>query len=225
MTKPVLAEGIGSALLLYVIVGSGIAAETLAGDSGVRLIAHALAVGLALGVLIAMLQTVSGAHFNPSVTLAFWHTKRLSGSEATRYVTSQVIGAAVGVVAANLSFEEAVVSISTTTRRGIGMTFAEAVATFVLVLMILALARTRRSGAVPIAVGAWVASAVFATSSTGFANPAVTLARVLTDTYTGIAPSSVPAFLAPQLIAGLAAAGTALFMFPEPITQKVSSDQ
>jgi glycerol uptake facilitator-like aquaporin len=224
MTKPVLAEAVGSALLLYVIAGSGIAAETLAGDSGVQLMAHALAVGLALGVLIAMLQTVSGAHFNPSVTLAFWQTKTVSGSEATRYVTSQVVGAAIGVVAANLSFEEAVVSISTTTRSGIGVAFAEAVATFVLVLVILALVRTHRSGAVPVAVGAWVASAVFATSSTGFANPAVTLARVLTDTYTGIAPASVPAFLAAQLIAGLAAAGLALVIFPEPITQKAASD-
>ena len=220
MNRRVLAEAVGTALLLYVIVGSGIAAETLAEDPGVQLFAHAMAVGLGLGALIAMLQTVSGSHFNPSVTLAFWRTRSIAGVEATGYVAAQIIGAIAGAVAANLSFETALVSISTAKRGGLGVLFAEAVATFVLVLIILALVRTNRPAAIPIAVGAWVASAVFATSSTGFANPAVTIARIFTDTYTGIAPASAPGFLIAQLIAGFAAAGLAIVFYPKPVQQQ-----
>ncbi|MGQ0849652.1 MAG: aquaporin [Actinomycetota bacterium] len=190
MNRRVLAEALGTSLLLYVIVGSGIATETLADDPGLRLFAHAIAVGLGLGAVIAVLQTVSGSHFNPSVTLAFWRTRQIEGSEAAGYIAAQVIGAIAGVLAANLSFETALLSISTTARGGIGLVFAEAVATFVLVLAILALARTGRPAAIPIAVGAWVASAVFATSSTAFANPAVTIARIFSDTYTGFPASS-----------------------------------
>jgi glycerol uptake facilitator-like aquaporin len=223
MSKQVVAEALGTSLLLYVIVGSGIAAETLSIDAGIQLLVHAIAVGVGLGALIAMVQTVSGSHFNPSVTLAFWRTRMVSGLVATRYVAAQMIGAIAGVVAANLSFEAAIVSISATGRTGPGPLLAEGVATFVLVLVILALVRTNRHGAVPVAVGAWVASAVLATSSTGFANPAVTVARMLTDTYTGIAPASVPSFLASQLVAGLAAAGIAVVFYPEPVPQRTAT--
>lgn len=223
MNRRLLAEALGTSLLLYVIVGSGIAAETLADDPGLRLFTHAIAVGLGLGALIAMLQTVSGSHFNPSVTLAFWRTRSIEGSQAAGYIAAQVIGAIAGVLAANLSFETAVVSISTTTRGGAGLVFAEAVTTFVLVVLILALARTGRPAAIPFAVGAWVAAAVYATSSTGFANPAVTIARIFTDTYTGIAPTSVPAFLTAQVIAGFAAAGAAAVFYPEPVRQQAPS--
>lgn len=223
MSKQVLAEALGTSLLLYVIVGSGIAAETLTSDPGIQLFVHALAVGLGLGALVAMLQTVSGSHFNPSVTLAFWRTKTISGTVATGYVAAQIIGAIAGVVAANLSFEAAMVSISTTRRTGPGLVFAEGAATFVLVLVILALVRTNRPRAVPVAVGTWIAAAVFATSSTGFANPAVTIARIFTDTYTGIAPGSAPAFLTVQLIAGIAAAGLAVVFYPEPVPQHATT--
>ena len=122
----------------------------------------------------------------------------------------------VGVVAANVSFEQAAISISSTARGGMGLVIAESAATFVLVLVILALARTGRAVAIPAAVGAWVAAAVFATSSTGFANPAVTFARVFTDSYTGIAPASVPAFLAAQLAMGVLAALVAVVLFRDP---------
>lgn len=218
-----MAEALGTSLLLYVIVGSGIAAETLSADPGVQLFTHAVAVGVGLGALIAMLQTVSGSHFNPSVTLAFWRTKTLSGTETARYVTAQVIGAVAGVTAANLSFAEAITSVSSTARSGLGLVFAEAVATFVLVLVILALVRTNRSHAVPLAVGAWVASVVFATASTGFANPAVTIARMFTDTYTGITPASVPGFLLAELIGGLAAVWVATVFYPDPVPQPAST--
>lgn len=220
MSRELAAEGLGTALLLYVIVGSGIAAETLSTDPGVQLFAHALAVGLGLGVLIAMFQTVSGSHFNPSVTLAFWRTGVVTGGEAARYVAVQVVGAIVGVVAANLSFDLDIISISSTARDGMGLVIAEAIATFVLVLVILALVRTGRDGLVPAAVGAWVASVVFATSSTGFANPAVTIARMFTDTYTGIAPASVVPFLTAQLVAGLLAAAVAIVLYSDQVPQQ-----
>lgn len=216
MTRPVLAEALGTSMLLYVIVGSGIAAEMLTNDTGLQLMAHALAVGAGLGALIAMMQTVSGSHFNPAVTVAFWRVKSIDGVEVVRYATAQISGAIVGVVGANWSFGEAMVSISTTSRGGIGLVVAEGIATFVLVLLILALVRTDRSGAVPAAVGAWIACVVFATASTGFANPAVTLARVFTDTYTGIAPAFVPGFLVSQTVAGLLAASAAMIFYPEP---------
>lgn len=223
ITRRVFAEALGTSLLLYVIVGSGIATEILALDPGVQLFTHAIAVGAGLGALIAMLQTVSGSHFNPSVTLAFWRTRSISGIDATRFVAAQIVGAIAGVVAANLSFGHGMVSLSATVRGGAGLVFAEAVVTFVLVLVILALVRTNRPGTVPVAVGAWVATAVLATSSTGFANPAVTVARIFTDTYTGIALASVPTFLFAQLIGGLAAAGIAVHFYPEPVRQQAST--
>ena len=215
MNRRVAAEALGTALLVYVIVGSGLVAQSLSDDAGLRLFTHAIAVGLGLAALIAMLQTVSGSHFNPSVTLAFWRIRAIEGTEATRYMAAQIIGGFAGVVAAHMSFEKALASVSTTTRGGLGIVLTEAVATFVLVLVILALVRTGRTAAIPIAVGAWVASAVYATSSTGFANPAVTIARIFTDTYTGIAPTWVPGFLIAQVVAGIAAAAAAIHFYPE----------
>jgi glycerol uptake facilitator-like aquaporin len=211
------AEAIGTALLLYLVVGSGIAAERLGQDATSQLLAHALSVGLGLGVLIAIFQTVSGSHFNPSVTIGMWRTGHLDRNTGIRYLLAQVGGAVVGVIGAHVSFDVSMVSISRTARGGAGLVLAEGVATFVLVLVILALVRTGRSAQVPVAVGAWVASVVFATSSTGFANPAVTLARVFTDSYTGIAPGSVAGFLAIQLIAGFAAPYLASHLFPDQV--------
>lgn len=211
------AEAIGTGLLLFVIVGSGVAAERLSADGAVQLLAHALVVGLGLGVLVLLFQTVSGSHFNPSVTLVFWRTGGVSGPEAIRFVGAQLLGAMVGVIAANLTFNLAAATISTQERAGLDLILAEAVATFVLVLVILALVRTGRASAVPAAVGAWVAVIVFATSSTGFANPAVTIGRVFTDSYTGIAPASVIGFVVVQLLAGVAAAPVARVFYPDPI--------
>lgn len=222
MTRDAAAEGVGTAGLLFIIVGSGIAAQTLAVDPGLQLLAHGVSVGLGLGVLIALFQTLSGSHFNPSVTIAFWRTNNVSGVGAIRYVVAQVVGAVLGVALANLTFGARMVTISATVRSGSGLVVAEAIATFILVLVILVLVRTGRPAAVPAAVGAWVAAIVFATSSTGFANPAVTLSRMFTDSYTGIAPSSVIGFLAAQLIAGFAAALAADLLFPEHVTRRAT---
>ena len=219
MTRASAAEGVGTALLLYVVVGSGIAAERLGNDAAAQLIAHAVAVGLGLAVLIALFQTVSGAHFNPSVTLAFWRSGAINGRGATGHVSAQLVGAVVGVAAANFSFGVGMLDASTTERGGAGLILAEFVSTFILVLVILALVGTDRARAVPFAVGAWVAAIVLATSSTGFANPAVTVSRVLTDTYTGIAAASVPGFVIAQLVACTLSVPVAHSLFPENARQ------
>lgn len=217
MRRDVVAEGVGTALLVYVIVGSGIAAESLSSDRAVQLLAHALIVGMALGALVDMLQNVSGSNFNPSVTLAFWRSGGIGLPEAVTYMSVQVIGAIAGAILANVTFDLPAVSLSTTTRSGLGLVVAEAIATFVLVLIILSLVRSGRAGHVPAAVGAWVAAVVFATSSTGFANPAVTVARMLTDSFTGIAPASVTGFLSAQLVAGWSASLVARSLNPEHV--------
>lgn len=218
-----MAEGLGTGLLLYVIVGSGIAAESLGSDRAVQLLAHALVVGLGFAVLIALFQTTSGSHFNPSVTLAFWMTRQVGRRAALGYSVAQVLGGIAGVVVANVTFDLPALAVATTAREGLGQMAAEAIATFVLVLVILCVVRTGRAAIVPAVVGAWVAAIVFATSSTGFANPAVTIARTLTDSYTGIAPASVAGFLAAQLLAGLAAALVAPRFDPETEPRTVTA--
>ncbi|HEX6287492.1 MAG TPA: aquaporin, partial [Acidimicrobiia bacterium] len=134
MRRKMVAEALGTALLLYIVVGSGIAAQQLVGDRGVGLLAHALAVGLGLGVLIAMLQTVSGAHFNPSVTLAFWRLRAIDRSQAAGFAVAQIAGGIIGVALANWSFGEPPIAFSSSERAGAGLLVAEAIATFVLVL-------------------------------------------------------------------------------------------
>ena len=208
------AEFLGTALLLYVIVGSGIAVERLGQDGAGQLLAHAIAVGAGLAALIALLAPVSGAHFNPAVTLGFWLVRAIPGRGALAYVAAQVGGALVGVAVANATFGEGFLAVSETKRGGIGQPAAELIATFVLVLLILGLVRSGRSAFVAPAVGAWVTAIIIATVSTGFANPAVTLARVFTDTYTGITPASASVFLAAQFAGGALAAAVAVFLFP-----------
>ena len=208
------AEAIGTGLLLFVVVGSGIATERLGADAAAQLLAHALTVGLGLAALIAFLGPVSGAHFNPAVTLGFWRTGGIPTREALAYVGVQLAGGVAGVVLANLTFGEAAMAMSSIDRNGLGLAGAEFVVTFVLVLLILGLVRVDAVPAVAPAVGAWVAAGIFGSASTGFANPAVTLARIGTDSYTGIAPVSVPAFVGAQLIAGLAAAAVAVVLYP-----------
>ena len=223
MTRDVAAEWLGTTLLLFVIVGSGIAARELGSDGAGQLFAHAVAVGLALSVLILMFQTVSGSHFNPAVTIGFWRQGSMNGPTALRYVAAQLVGAVSGVVLANLSFGVPAVSIATTERTGFGSALSEGVGTFVLVLLILALVQSGRATAIPAAVGAWIAAIVFATSSTGFANPAVTIARMFSDTYTGIAPSSVPTFLVAQLVAALLAVPVAKALYPSHVKQTANA--
>ena len=207
-----LAEGLGTALLLVLVVGSGITVSG-DGDATTQLFAHAVVVGAGLAALIATLAPVSGAHLNPVVTAAAWWSGAIGTRLAGAYVAVQPVGAAVGVAVAHASVGLAPAAVATTPRDGIGLAVGEVVATAVLVLVILALVRTGRESAVPGAVGAWIAAAVVATSSAAFANPAVTLARTLTDTWTGITPASVPGFLLGQL-AGLAVAvGTAEVLY------------
>lgn len=216
--RALVAESLGTAVLLFVIVGSSFMAEGLGTDLASGLLAQAIAVGVALGAAIVVFQVVSGSHFNPAVSLAMWRTKQLTGIETAGYVAAQCIGGLAGVLVAHASFERALVSVSDIQRNGLGLLISEAVATFILVLVILILVRSGRASAVPVAVGAWVTAIVFATASTGFANPVVTVARAFTESGAGISPSSVTAFVGVELIAGLLAVPVARFLIPiEPI--------
>lgn len=210
------AELLGTAGLLLAIVGSGVAAASDEGTSA-QLFPHAVVVGAALGALIMTFGSVSGAHFNPAVTLVDALFKGLGPWLAGGYVVAQLGGAVVGVVGANLLFGFPAVAVATTERAGWALAASEGVATAGLLLVIFGVARSGNTRAVPAAVGAWLAAAIYFTSSTSFANPAVTVARVLTDTYTGIAPTGVPAFLAAQLVGAAAAAGLIAWLFrPDP---------
>lgn len=207
-------EALGTALLLYLIVGSGIAVERLSSDGAVQLAVHAIAVGAGLGAVIAFLMPVSGAHFNPSVSIGLVLGDELDRSAVLPYIAAQFVGAVAGVVIANATFGEPAIGLAATARAGLGQPVAEFIATFVLVLLIVGLVRTDRIAMIPAAVGAWVMAIVVATVSTGFANPAVTVARMLTDTYAGIQPSSAVPFLVAQVMAAFAAGACALILFP-----------
>lgn len=210
------AEGLGTAMLLAVIVGSGQAVERLGADPAVTLFIHAVVVGAGLAVLIAMFLPISGAHFNPVVTLAVLVGGGIGRGTAARYLAVQSIGAVLGVLVANLMFGSDVLGMSGTVRDGIGRFSGEIFATFGLVLVILVLVAHGRLSAIPISVGAWVATVIVATVSTGFANPAVTVARMFTDSYTGIAPASVPAFVAAQALGAILAVAAVWLLRPDP---------
>lgn len=204
MTRRLVAEALGSAALLAMVVGSGIMGEQLAGGSvAVALLVNALATAAGLVVLIVGLGPISGAHFNPAVSLAQALGGRLSWRELPGYVLAQVGGAVVGVVAAHAMFGQALLQTSQHARTGRGLWWSEVVATAGLVLTLEAVSRAR-AAVVPYAVGLYILSAYFFTSSTSFANPAVTLARTLTDTFAGIRASDAPMFLVMQ---GLGAVG------------------
>jgi glycerol uptake facilitator-like aquaporin len=194
------AEGLGSGLLVSLIIGSGIVAR-LGEGAPLALLQHAVAVGAGLAALIVVTQPVSGAHLNPLITAAAWRSGALRGPVALATVGAQLVGASLGAVVTAVSFGDAPIAISTVARGGFGVLVGEAVATLGLVLVILGLVRSGRASAIPVAAGAWVTAAILATSSTGFANPAVALARVLTATATGLAPASLPGFLGAQAVA------------------------
>lgn len=209
------AEILGTGLLVTVVVGSGIAAQRLSPDDvGLQLLENSLATALGLAVLIMMFQTVSGSHFNPLVTL----TDRILGADLTpaaivAYIASQIVGAIGGAVLANAMFATAT-SISHTDRLTPGHLLGEVVATAGLILLIFALARTDRVAVIGPAVGAYIGAAYWFTSSTSFANPAVTIGRTLTDSYAGIAPASAPAFIAAQIVGGALGTALALALYP-----------
>ncbi|MEE2979997.1 MAG: MIP/aquaporin family protein [Pseudomonadota bacterium] len=199
------AEGLGTAALLAGVVGSGIMAERLAGgNDAVALLANTAATGAILAVLILVFGSISGAHFNPAVTLAFVLRRRIAGRDAVAYGAVQVIAALIGVGLAHVMFGEPLIQHSTTMRAAPGMWLAEVVATVALVGTILACLRWR-PGAVPYAVGLVISAGYWYTSSTSFANPAVTLGRAFTDTFSGIRLADAPAFIAAQLIGAILA--------------------
>jgi glycerol uptake facilitator-like aquaporin len=199
------AEALGTALLLAVVIGSGIMGERLAGGNvAIALLGNTLATGAALVVLITVFGPISGAHFNPAVTLVFALRRELSARRALAYLLAQLAGAVLGVFAAHAMFAEPILQVSTKLRDGPAQAFSEAVATFGLVVTILGALRFRPDFT-PAAVGLYITAAYWFTASTSFANPAVTLARSLSNTFAGIAPSSAPMFIAAQVAGALAA--------------------
>ena len=197
-SRKLLAEGLGTALLLAIVIGSGIMGETLAGgNTAIALLGNTLATGAGLVVLITIFGPISGAHFNPVVTLAFAVRRDIGAALAFCYIAAQVLGAVLGVYAAHAMFAEAIVQVSTKLRDGPSLAFSESVATFGLIATILGCIRFKPDFT-PVAVGLYITSAYWFTASTSFANPAVTLARSLSNTFAGIAPPSVPAFIAAQ---------------------------
>jgi len=200
-------ETLGTALLLAVVVGSGIMGERLSGGNvAVALLANALATGAALVVLIEVFGMISGAHFNPVVSLVFALRRELGWGLFAGYVVAQVIGAIAGVWAAHAMFAEPILQVSAKLRDGPALAFSEFVATFGLIATILGTQRYKAQFTA-VAVGLYITAAYWFTASTSFANPAVTLARSLSDTFAGIAPASAPAFIAAQLAGALAAYG------------------
>ena len=221
LLRKVVAEALGTALLLAAVVGSGIMGETLAGPNvALALLANTVATGAALVTLIITFGPISGAHFNPVVTLADASQRGLPWREVPAYVAAQVAGGFLGVAVAHVMFKQPALFFASQHRRdGIAQLVAEFVATFGLLSVIWGSVR-RRPGLVPFAVGAYITAAYWFTSSTSFANPAVTLARAASDTFAGIRPADAPGFIVAQLAGG--AAATALFRWLVPALPKVA---
>ncbi|MEV6613257.1 aquaporin [Streptomyces sp. NPDC051051] len=212
------AELVGTAALVAVVVGSGIQATELTQDVGVRLLANSLATAFGLGVLILLLGPVSGAHFNPVVTLAEWWTGRRGGTgvtirEAAVYVPAQIAGAITGAVLADAMFGKPLVQWSTRDRSAGHLLLGEAVATAGLILLVFGLARTDQLRFAPVAVASYIGAAYWFTSSTSFANPAVTVGRAFSDTFAGIAPGSLAGFIGMQVIGAVAGLALVALVF------------
>jgi glycerol uptake facilitator-like aquaporin len=220
--RRIVAEGIGTSMLLAAVVGSGIMADRLAGGNvAIALLANTIATGAALVALILTFGPVSGAHFNPAVTIADASQGGLAWRLVPAYVAAQVAGAYLGVLAAHAMFAERLFMTSLRERGGSAQIFSEFVATFGLLAVIWGCSR-RRSSTVPFAVGAYITSAYWFTASTSFANPAVTLARSFTDTFAGIRPADAPAFIVAQLLG--AATATLLFRWLVPALPERARD-
>jgi glycerol uptake facilitator-like aquaporin len=216
LRRRALAEFIGTALLLIAVVGSGIAAQRLStSDTGLQLLENALATGAALTAIILAVGAVSGAHLNPVVSLVDAAFGGLSWPELPAYVGAQVAGACAGTVIANVMFSLPALQVSQRQRSGPGLWLAESVATFGLLLVIFGLARSGRSNVAPIAVGAYIAAAYLFAASTSFANPAVTLARMFSDTFAGISPMSAPLFVLFQVVGAGVAFAAIRALYPD----------
>jgi arsenate reductase len=213
--RRLLAELLGSAFLAAVVIGSGIAAQRLSpGQTGLELLENAAATAAGLFAIILMFGPVSGAHFNPVVSFADAAFGGLRWRDAAAYLPAQVAGCIGGAVAANLMFAQAAVSISAKHRATPAHFLSEVIATLGLILVIFALARSGRSRSAPAAVGAYIGAAYFFTSSTSFANPAITVGRMFSDTFAGIAPSSAPAFITAQVVGGALAVAVVRALYP-----------
>lgn len=213
--RALVAEFVGTAFLLTAVVGSGIMAESLSTDRGLQLLQNAFATGAVLVALILALGPASGAHFNPAVTIADRAFGGIDTPSAVAYITAQTAGAIVGVITANVMFDLSAVDWSTKDRTGGHLIFAEGVATLGLLLVIFGVVRSGRSSFAAISVGAYIASAYYFASSTSFANPAVTVGRMFSDTFAGIEPSSAPAFIAGQLAATVVAVALTRVIYPD----------
>ncbi len=199
------AEALGTGFLLATVVGSGIMAEALAGGNvAIALLGNTIPTGAILYVLITAFGPISGAHFNPAVTLAFWMRGDIGGRDAVAYAGVQILAGIAGVITAHAMFDLPFIELSTKTRSGTGQWIAEFIATFGLLATIFATLKAR-ADAVPAAVGLYITAAYWFTASTSFANPAVTIARSLSDTFAGIAPAGAPAFIVAQLVAAAVA--------------------
>lgn len=215
--RALLAEALGSLMLFATVIGSGIMAERLAGGNvAIALLGNTLATGAILFVLVTMFGPISGAHLNPAVTLVMRLRGHLSTRLAMAYVAAQIVGGILGVLIVHVMFDLPVLELSTKIRSGTGQLTGEAVATFGLILTIIGTVRVRPS-ATPASVALFITAAYWFTSSTSFANPAITVARSLSDTFAGIAPASVPAFIMAQLLAAIAAHLVAKVLFAEPV--------
>jgi glycerol uptake facilitator-like aquaporin len=222
ITRRAAAESLGTGMLLFAIVGSGIAADRLSSDPALTLMVSAIVTGLALAAAIVAVGRISGAHLNPAVTISVAMERGLPWADVPVYVAAQLAGGAAGVIGANLVFELPAVTISGTARIGPALWLAEFVATFGLLAVIWGAVRMHAGATVAAAVGAYVTAAIWFTSSTAFANPAVTGARILTDTFTGIAPPDAVAFVLAQL--GGAVAATLLFRWLVPALPRFADE-
>jgi glycerol uptake facilitator-like aquaporin len=229
LRRRLLAEFIGSALLVTVVVGSGIAAAQLSpNDVGLQLLENSTATALGLAVLILLFGPVSGAHFNPVVSLVDWWLGRrtgagLSGPDLLAYSTVQTVGGVTGAVLANVMFDRQAVELATKDRATTGHFVGEVVATAGLIALIFGLARAGRVALPAAAVGAYIGAAYWFTSSTSFANPAVTVGRMFSDTFAGIAPISVLPFIAAQLIGGVVGVLVAVTLYPDAVPQRTKA--
>jgi glycerol uptake facilitator-like aquaporin len=216
LARRLLAEFLGSAFLAALVIGSGIAAQTLSpSDVGLQLFENAAATAMGLATIILMFGPVSGGHFNPVVSLADATFGGISWRDALAYIPAQVSGCMLGAITANGMFDLAAISISTHHRASGAHLLSEAIATAGLLLVILSLARTKRISAAPAAVGAYIGAAYFFTSSASFANPAISVGRMLSDTFAGIAPASVPSFVVAQLAGGACAILAIRVLYPD----------
>ena len=216
LARQALAEFLGSAGLVTVVIGSGIAAQRLSpADKGLELLENALITGAGLVALILAFGPVSGAHFNPVVTLADRVFGGVGNRQVLVYLPAQFAGGVVGAIAANLMFDLSAVTLSTHHRSGGGLWLSEALATFGLVVLIFGLVRAGKGALAPFAVGAYITAAYWWSSSTSFANPMIDLARMLSNTFAGIAPASAPMFVLMQLVGGVAGVGVVAVLYPD----------